>query len=127
MMNLGFDELCFKFYINNPETLASDEIFRFRGIEEDIRRKNSHFFDSKEIITAPLYQQAFRWFREKHDLFCEIQVDNTTAPKFCFDIFQYEYFGNYEKIIVEEWFLYRTYEEAEQACLKQLIKTIKNK
>jgi hypothetical protein len=78
-------------------------------------------------ILAPLYQQAFRWFREKYNLFCEIQIDRTTEPKFCFDIFQYEHFGNYEKIEVKEWYLYRTQEEVELECLKKLIEILKQK
>jgi hypothetical protein len=116
MMKLGFDELCFKFYINNPETLASDEIFRFRGIEEDIRRKNSHFFDSKEIITAPLYQQAFRWFREKHNI--HYKVEPTIKDR-------YELF--WAKIGWVYNGLFNSYEEAELACLKKLIEIVKNK
>ena len=70
---------------------------------------------------------VLRWFREKYNLFCEIQIDRTTAPKFCFNIFQYEHFGNYEEIRIGEWYLYRTQEEAEIECLKELIEIVKRK
>jgi hypothetical protein len=43
------------------------------------------------------------------------------------ELFNYEHFGNYEKIEVEEWYLYRTQEEAELECLKKLIEIVKNK
>ena len=76
---------------------------------------------------APLYSQAFRWFRDEYNLFCEIQIDKTTEPKFCFVILQYEYLGNYEKMIANEWYLYRTPELAESACLDELIEIVKNK
>ena len=122
MMKLGFDELCFKFYINNPEVFASDEIFRFRGIEEDIRRKNSHFFDSKEIITAPLYQQAFRWFREKYKLEGVVQQAEYFTWYKC-TINQYNEDG---KKYVADWFEYQTYEKAELECLKKLIQIVKD-
>jgi len=134
MMKLGFDELCFKFYINNPEVFASDEIFRFRGIEEDIRRKNSHFFDSKEIITAPLYQQAFRWFREKYNLYSEIDLDSYKEPYLLkITIKQLDetnsfvtnsYYPNC--ISGVDTFNNKQYEEAELECLKKLIQIVKD-
>jgi hypothetical protein len=103
LKELGFDEPCFMYYTDKGELYKSN----LYG------------------ISAPLYQQAFRWFREEHNLFCEIQIDRTTEPKFCFNIFQYEHFGNYEKIEVKEWYLYRTQEEAELECLRKLIEVVK--
>jgi hypothetical protein len=115
LKELGFDEPCFGYYEYSKKFLITDSVFYTNS-----ELKNNG-------ITTPLYQQAFRWFREKYNLFCEIQIDRTTEPKFCFDIFQYEHFGNYEKIEVEEWYLYRTQEEVELECLKTLIEIIKQK
>jgi hypothetical protein len=109
LKELGFDERCLAFY--NGKFLESTDYDFDNGTSKDIGL----------CIVAPLYQHAFKFFREKYNLFCEIQIDRTTEPKFCFDIFQYEHFGNYEKIEVKEWYLYRTQEEAELACLKKLI------
>ncbi len=114
LKELGFSEECLALYY--------------------VRTKGLHYGPTKELISnytedlriaAPLYQQAFRWFKEKHNLFYEIQIDRTTEPKFCFDIFQYEHFGNYEEIRIGEWYLYRTQEEAELECLKKLIEIVK--
>jgi hypothetical protein len=105
LKELGFDEECLSYYFNKQLSFGSRTSYG-------------------EVVEAPLYQQAFRWFREKYNLFYEIQIDRTTEPKFCFDIFQYEHFGNYEKIEVKEWYLYRTQEEAELECLKKLIEII---
>jgi hypothetical protein len=113
LKELGFDEPCFAWYVSESYGLEYGEV-----IKSDLIRDG---------IVAPTYQQAFRWFREKYDLFCEIQIDRTTEPKFCFDIFQYEHFGNYEKIEVKEWYLYRTQEETELECLKKLIEIVKEK
>jgi hypothetical protein len=68
---------------------------------------------------APLYQQAFRWFREKYRINCNIQ-------KSC-----------YSGSVVECWFYitdsietideeneHSTYEEAELACLRKLIEIV---
>jgi len=115
LKELGFDEPCFGYYEYSKKFLITDSVFYTNS-----ELKNNG-------ITTPLYQQAFRWFREKYNLFCEIKIDRTTEPKFCFDIFQYEHFGNYEKIEVEEWYLYRTQEEVELECLKTLIEIIKQK
>jgi hypothetical protein len=81
-----------------------------------------------DATTAPLYQQAFRWFREKHGLFTSILVDQTTKPKFCYNMSEY-----FEDETTWEWkddwgnsSFYRTYEEAELACLQKLIEIAKN-
>lgn len=69
--------------------------------------------NSIESCLAQLYQQAFRWFREKHWLHCHV-----------------EYIHNSE---IYEWYLSHkrgactTYEEAELACLRKLIQIVKNK
>ena len=113
LKELGFDEPCFGYYTGDKKHLV---------LRPNMGRRNEDLNDI--VCTSPLYQQAFRWFREKYNLFCEIQIDRTTEPKFCFDIFQYEYFGNYEKIEVKEWYLYRTQEEAQIECLKKLIEIV---
>ena len=72
------------------------------------------------IILAPLYQQVFRWFREKHNLkSCIMFRTNMEDNK--------EY---YDWLIKGQEVVYRhfnTYEEAELACLKKLIEITKNK
>ena len=65
-------------------------------------------------VPAPLYQQAFRWFREKHDKLGCIQKAN--------DRNRFIYLVN--DIVFG---FYNTYEEAELACLKKLIEIVKNK
>jgi hypothetical protein len=74
-------------------------------------------------ISAPLYQQAFRWFREKYDLIaCNDYGNNkyfywiiSKDEKFFFDNED----GNRNCIV------YNTYEEAELECLKKLIEIVK--
>jgi len=64
-----------------------------------------------EDIPAILYQQAFRWFREKHNLITQIQKHKNDYIA-CLGIHV-------------EWC--DTYDEAELACLKKLIEIVKNK
>jgi hypothetical protein len=114
---LGFDELCFAYF--------KDEEFQYPNPYEPF--KNSEM--KSWCITAPLYQQAFRWFREKYNIFPEILTDCTTRPKFCYTYTKF--FGNQNDLASEEWgwepnvgqysLLYKTYEEAQIACLEKLI------
>ena len=62
-------------------------------------------------VKAPLYQQAFRWFREKYDLFTSI--DHHENRYSINDLKSLRRFNNYE--------------EAELACLNKLIELIKTK
>ena len=64
-------------------------------------------------VNAVLYQQAFRWFREKYNLIMHIQRHSNNKYLACMGI-QVE-------------ILCDTYEEAELACLKKLIEIVKNK
>ena len=130
LKELGFNEECFIFWTNNPkykgdniQLCVTDGI---HGYSPNSISFKQDFLREGEIL-APTFSQAFRWFREKHNLFHEIQIDRTAEPKFCFDIFQYEHFGNYEEIRIGEWYLYRTQEEAELECLKELIEIVKRK
>ncbi len=117
LKKLGFDEPCFGYYGENQKLIWKSGYEPWINSERNL--VDNHF------AAGPTFSQAFRWFREKYNLFCEIQIDRTTEPKFCFDIFQYEHFGNYEKIEVKEWYLYRTHEEAELECLRKLIEITK--
>ena len=64
-------------------------------------------------LPAPLYQQAFRWFREKHGLRPFIELDVDCEPSYYNAYVQCSlvYHGN-------------NYEEAELACLKKLIELL---
>ena len=58
LKELGFDEPCFAVYIDKTLIIEDDWLYS----------TNQNTFISSNF-TAPLYQQAFRWFREKYGLF----------------------------------------------------------
>jgi hypothetical protein len=93
LKELGFDEPCIGYYYNV-----------------------NICFDSPGVNITPLYQQAFRWFREKCGLIGLITTFNSK------DNFRFAIYA--EHIGTED---YNTYEEAEKACLDELIKIVKNK
>ena len=62
---LGFNEPCFGFYLEDGTWTPASY-----SREGTVFPSNSDLLP--EWCTAPLYQQAFRWFREKYDLFISI-------------------------------------------------------
>ena len=95
LKELGFKETTFKSYCKDDNLLY------------DITPINDNF------IGAPLYQQSFRWFREKHGIVFYLNMVGINL---------------YYYVIGTEPFLsFNTYEEAELACLKKLIYLVKNK
>jgi hypothetical protein len=104
LKELGFDEPCLAFYSLEKELHPV-----FQEPSKGPYFNNGNFI---ETLRVPLYQQAFRWFREKYDL-------------------------NYVIVKAESWFYtingcntqegFNTYEEAEQDCLDKLIEICKKK
>jgi hypothetical protein len=112
MKQLGFDEPCLACYYNAGEKLDIDEYVRH----------------GQYTVLAPLFQQAFRWFRENYNLFCEINIDKTMEPKFAYTIMEYEsaqFFEGFNEDILSEY-LYYKHEEAELACLEKLIEIVES-
>ena len=72
-------------------------------------------------VCAPTYSQAFRWFREKYDLFCYVELVGDR-------LFDYMIIGDFvEEEIDYEDGPFNTHEEAELACLQKLIEIVKTK
>jgi hypothetical protein len=75
------------------------------------------------LIPAPLYQQAFRWFREKYNLICGVQYMGKNKINW-WDIYVVGHYNiHYEEMCMK----HQSYEEAELECLKKLIEIVKNK
>jgi hypothetical protein len=111
LKELGFDEECLAYY-HQDERLEVDSL----GI------KRNHY-RGKYGVLAPLYQQAFRWFRERHELRisnyrCSIKKEGGIVIGDGFRIFKY---GKDTISTIEK----ETYEEAELECLKKLIEIVK--
>jgi hypothetical protein len=76
-----------------------------------------------DMIAAPLYQQAFRWFREEHKLEGDVSHLNDGRLKWSYvirnivDNAKESKIGNYMA-------KFDSYEEAELACLRKLIEIV---
>jgi hypothetical protein len=125
LKELGFDEECFRYYTHGStnimpgELMASKVAMAYNMTENQIDR----FY-----IKAPLYQQAFRWFREKYNLLGNIY---SNASGYCWEIHDSiggtHRFDSGESGDCEESGMFTTYKKAELACIKKLIEILKNK
>jgi len=103
LKELGFDEECFSFYNAIGEIYKSEGYYRYL------------YNVQKYEVIAPLYQQAFRFFREKYNL--KYWVEEHTEDTFIYEIRPHK-LSDYKE---GEIYVYKTYEETELACLKKLI------
>ena len=119
LKELGFDEPCLAKHDLNHILLR---------VEECKSQENAQELD---YILAPLYQQAFRWFREKHNLCGEVYTVNMGAIDYTFqirDLYSEDIkHDNFEAYTGGYTGTFLTYEEAELECLKHLIKVVKEK
>lgn len=108
LKELGFDEPCIAIYSNaNPKTgLYTLKKYRLKLIKQSSQKDKG--------VKAPLYQQAFRWFRDEHGMSGSIQIEH--------DAYQWSIFeeGETSGLASDNWDG-TDYEEAELACLEKLI------
>lgn len=150
LKELGFDESCFtrfenyfdksKLYpilatlcLNTPyeneyhdydQKIINDtsKNWNFTGYKNSVKNHND------DILSAPTFSQAFKFFREKHNLrsFVDTRVYNVDSPNQWIYDYQIK-MGN--GIDTKPYYSgdFDTYEEAELACLIKLIEIVKNK
>jgi len=109
LKELGFDEPC----------LAS---WNFYTRELNYNGQPS-IFSSEDVIQLPTFSQAFTWFREKYKLEAIVQK----ADDFSWYKFTIYFYLSDSKGFVDSYHEFKTYEEAELACLKKLIEIVKDK
>ena len=110
--DLGFDEKCFGWYAHN-------------GVYTGYSIKNSTMDELnmiKNSCSAPTYSQAFRWFRENHNLRCQINYIGGLINKTTW--WDISVIGHYNTDPKQWEMKYQPYEEAELACLKKLIEIV---
>ena len=116
LKEIGFKEPCLFLY------RGTREINYFRADPEDFAT-NSFL----GLTTAVLFQQAMRWFREKHGMagnIHSIYLDETHT-----DMEYWFWIGccNNNFNDDDDDTYYKTYEEAELECIRKLIQIIKDK
>jgi hypothetical protein len=114
---IGFDESCFGFYS------------KIYGLVIGITTGNGALYENAGECLAPTFSQAFRWFREKYNLHSLIGIYPNTK----------EWYSSYQDLnwsgketldfnkTEDRSIRFKTYEEAELACLKKLIEIVETK
>jgi hypothetical protein len=106
LKELGFDEPCFGIWME-------------RGNKHDVmyvaKQEDAWMAEQNDGILAPLYQQAFRWFREKYGLVIVIKPISDIKLELGYNLTK-------NGLIMKAC---TTYEEAELACLNRLIEIVK--
>ena len=110
LREFGFDEACFAWYSKGQLILEHHIIFT-----------GDQYYMRKEDCNAPTFSQAFRFFREKFNLFSCVELHLNFPIRYYFRI---EEIGNDDFVYhtEDETIFYDKYEDAEIACLKLLIK-----
>lgn len=102
---IGFDEPCFGYYVLE-------------------RNGDYKLYDKCEVktyftyIEAPTFSQVFRWFREKHKLYVNIESQKNEMGFWGYVTNSTDYLHDVEVKI---------YEEAELACLEKLLEIVESK
>jgi hypothetical protein len=122
LKELGFDEPCFGYYIS----LGDNKETPFKLIQIQSEKEQFKWIDNG--CHAPLYQQAFRWFRKRYNLHQHItqyygqrfyfKIEDMVHPQ-RYDIYPIELLRSFNESASQE--------EAELQCLRKLIEIVKNK
>lgn len=106
MRSIGFDEPCDRFFV---AITRDGQIDYSNPILTQIRLND-------DDIPAPSYRKAFKWFREKHELYPSIEKFSVGwISRWCHTDGSMGAIGKYDN-----------YEDAELACLRKLIELVKN-
>ena len=104
--------------------LGFDEPCLFHTLKGEINFYNPFSLEYNIGVSAILCQQAFRWFREKHKQDSLVVPSGDSTGKT--NGYYYEIVFDFSKENIESE-SFKTYEEAESACLDKLIEICKTK
>ena len=116
LKELGFDEPCFGYWKSKNWLIQE-------------KTRTDGYTHADQECSAPLYQQAFRWFREKYGHYSEIRVGCTQIDGsigYAWWVWKPWSFEEWSPEVPGEEWSYYDYEEAETSCLNKLIEIVKN-
>jgi hypothetical protein len=101
MKGLGFDERC----------------FRYEAVKKICAYPSCTIDSSVESLPIPVWQQAFRWFREKYKIHHRVDIQDLSENLYDYEIL--EVLDGFNDTYTGSSF--KSYEEAQTACLANLI------
>jgi hypothetical protein len=105
LKRLGFNERCLAYF--NESSGRNDFHFYGRDLLLDT---------FAERVDTPLYQQAFRWFRETHHMYSVIEALG--------DLGNWGYLIETSDYKQKQKIFYKSYEEAQDSCLRMMIELL---
>jgi hypothetical protein len=118
MKSLGFDDTCFRFYWENSTKMMGEHSSPNSNSDLDnLSKTHLRGLQGTSYCALPTWQQAFRFFRQEHNLKFHIRED--VWNNWC----SLKMIRHDDYISIGE---YKTYEEAELECLKKLIEIVEN-
>ena len=121
LKELGFDEPCLAHWYNETPTNSEGQCLVYYKKPWDNQKIINGVI--RDYYFAPTYSQAFRWFREKYNLFGYSYPND-------YQMYGYrivELKSSENKELIYDWGTLNTHEEAELECLKKLIEIVKTK
>ena len=122
LKELGFKEPCFEYW-------------KMKNWIIHEKTRTDGYTHADQVCGSVLYQQAFRWFREKHNLYHFISSESDSArmsasirKKIVTDNSKFEFWSIIEYVRAKKASPYNTFknhEEAELECLKKMIEYCK--
>jgi hypothetical protein len=130
LKELGFDGACIMAYYHMLSEDKKDRLFL---------RHNDNKTNSDNAISAPLFQQAFKWFRKKYKLHSRVFFDGlryleeSDEERYDFDIVEqwtigkdyFDYSYGFKHVHSSRG-VYMSHEEAALECLKKLIEIVES-
>jgi hypothetical protein len=117
LAQIGFVQSCWHAY-HDLTFPSKEDKHKLETVHNLTSYTESCVYQYVNPVLAPTYSQCFRWFREKHNLFGQVNIHT---------YFIYNISNGDFKMVKEYDKLFETYEEAELACLKKLIEIVKEK
>ena len=120
MKQLGFDEECIACY-QKSAVIGNDNILpiSFTNMASDF---NDYEYSKLGVpfYSAPTWQQAFRWFREKYKIHHRVDIQDLSENLYDYEIL--EVLDGFNDTYTGSSF--KSYEEAQTACLANLIEIV---
>jgi hypothetical protein len=123
MKKIGFDEECIAYY-QKSAVIGNDNILpiSFTNMASDF---NDYEYSKLGVpfYSAPTWQQAFRWFREKYKIHHRVDIQDLSENLYDYEIL--EVLDGFNDTYTGSSF--KSYEEAQTACLANLIEIVEQK
>lgn len=95
LKELGFDKECIAYFAENKELqLAFETFVKWCNLQAqkycDLTNSNVVRVLNKDCVTAPTWEQSFKFFRDKYDLHVQIRKENYICENFHMNYFHFD-------------------------------------